>query len=67
MTYFFISLGIASNISTTDLFSLLFKLLQPPSNFSNSPMSSISVYGFKLAKRASLANFDVSTPAACFK
>ena len=46
------------NLSTSYLFTLLFKFLKSLGTFSNSSMSNLSISDFKLAKSAFLAKSD---------
>ena len=61
------SAGAGSNLSTSNVSTLLFKLFKPVGVFSNFSISNLSTSDFKLAKSTFLANFDVSTPAGFFK
>ena len=61
------STGTGTNLSTSNLSTLLFKLLKLVGTFFSLSISNLSTLDFKLAKSTFLANFDVSTPAAFSK
>ena len=56
-----------ANLSTSNLSTLLFKLLKLVGTFFNLSISDLFTLDFKLAKSTFLGNFDVSTPVAFFK
>ena len=60
------STGTGTNLSTSNLFTLLFKLLKLVGTFFNLSISNSSTLDFKLAKYVFLAKDDVSTPVAFF-
>ena len=51
---------------TIPVFTASLRLLKSTGVVSNSSISNLSIFNFKLAKSAFLANFDVSTPVAFF-
>ena len=59
--------GIGTNLSTSNLSTLLFKLLKLVGTLFNLSISNLSTSDFKLAKSAFLAKDYVSTPVAFFK
>ena len=61
------STGTGTNLSTSNLSTLLFKSLKLVCKFFNLLISYLSTLDFKLARSTFLANFDVSKPAAFFK
>ena len=56
------STGTGFNLSTSNLYTLLFKLFRTVGTLSNLSISNLSISDFKLAKSAFLANFNVSAP-----
>ena len=73
LTFFTASLGlpksteIGTNLSTSNLLTLLFKLLKSVGTSFNLSISNLSTLDFKLAKSTFLAKYDVLPPAAFFK
>ena len=61
------STGTGTNLSTSNLSTLLFKFLKLLGTFLNLSMSSLSTSDFKLTKSVFLAKSDVSTSAAFCK
>ena len=61
------SAGTGTNLSTSNLSTLLFKLLKLLGTFFNLLISNLSTLDFKLAKPTFLAHFDITTPVAFFK
>ena len=61
------SAGTGTNLSTSNLSTLLFKLLKLVGTFFNLSMPNLSTSDFKLAKSVFLAKSDVSTLVAFFK
>ena len=61
------STGTGTNLSTSSLSNLFFKLLKLVGIFFSLSISNLSTLDFTLAKSTFLANFDVSTPVALFK
>ena len=59
------SIGTGTNLSTSNLVTLLFKLLKLVSTFFNLTVSNLST--LDLAKSTFLANIDVSTPVTFYK
>ena len=59
--------GTGTNLSTSNLCTLLFKLLKFLGTFFNLLISNLSTLDFKLAKPNFLAHFDITTPAAFLK
>ena len=59
--------GAGTNLSTSNLSTLFFKLLKFLSTVFNLSISNLSTLDFKLAKSTFLANFDVSRPVAFFR
>ena len=60
-------MGIGLSLSTSNLPTLLLKLLKPLGTFFNLSISNLSASYFKLAKSMSLAKDDVSTSIGFFK
>ena len=56
-----------TNLSISNLSTLLLKLFKPVGTFPNLPISNLSTLHFKLAKSTFLAHFYVSTSIAFFK
>ena len=61
------SAGTGTNLSISNLSTILFKLLKLVRTFFSSSVSSLSTLDFKLTKSTFLAHFDVSTPVAFSK
>ena len=61
------STGAGTNLSTSNLSTLLFKLLKLVGTFFSLSISNLSTLDFKLAKSTFLAKDDVSIPVAFFK
>ena len=61
------STGTGTNLSTSNLPTLLFKLLKLVGTFYNLSISNLSTLDFELAKSSFLAHFDVSTSVAFLK
>ena len=61
------STGTGTNLSTSNLSTLLSKLLKSVEASFNLSISNLSTSDFKLAKSVFLAKGDVSTPVAFFK
>ena len=61
------STGTGTNLSTSNLPTLLFKLLKPPGTFFNLSVSNLSTSDFKLTKSVFLSKDDVSTHVAFFR
>ena len=60
------STGTCTNLSTSNLSSLLLKLSKLVDTFFNLSISNLSILDLKLAKSTILAKADVSTPVAFF-
>ena len=60
-------MGIGISLSTSNLSTLLLKLLKPLGTFSNLSIFILSASYFKLAKSMSLGKDDVSTSTGFFK
>ena len=56
-----------TNLSTSNLSTLLFKFLKLVGTFFNSSIANISTLDFNLSKSTFLAIFDASKPVAFFK
>ena len=61
-----LSTGTGTNLSTSNLFTLLFKLFKAVGTFFNLLIPYLSTLDFKLAKSTFLANFDVSAHDVVF-
>ena len=61
------STGSGTNLSISNLSTLLFKLLKLVGKFFSLSIPDLSTLDFELAKLTFLVNFDVSTPVAFFK
>ena len=61
------STGTGTNLSTSNLSTLLIKLLKLVDKFFNLSISNLSPLDFKLAQSTFSADHDVSTPVAFFK
>ena len=61
------SRGIGTNLSTSNLSTLLFKLFKLVGAFFNLSISNLSTLDYELAKSLFLAKDDVATPVAFFK
>ena len=61
------STGTSTNSSTSNLSTLLFKLLKLLGTFFSLSTSNLSTSDFKVAKSTFVANVVVSTPVAFFK
>ena len=61
------SAGIVTNLSTSNLSTLLYKLLKLAGTFFSFSISNLSTLNFKLGKSTFLANFDALTSLAFFK
>ena len=61
------SVGTGTNLSRSNLSTLLFKLFKLLDIFFNLSISSLPTLDFKFAKSTFLANFEVSTPVEFFK
>ena len=59
--------GTVANLSTFNLFTLLFKLFKPIGTFSSLSLPNLPIPDFKWAKSTFLANFDVLTTVALLK
>ena len=59
--------GTVANLSTFNLFTLLFKLFKPIGTFSSLSLPNLPTPHFNLAKSTFLANFDVLTTVALLK
>ena len=60
------SIGTGTNLSTSNLSNLFFKLFKPLVNFSNLLLSSLSIFYFQLAISAFSAKSDVPARVAFF-
>ena len=60
-------IGADTNLSTSNLSYLLFKLITLVGTFFNLSISNLSMSDYKLAESVVLAKSDVSTPVAFFK
>ena len=63
----FQSTGTGTNLSISNLSTLLIKLLKFTRTFFNLSISNLSTLDFKLVNSTFLANFDVSRPTEFFK
>ena len=61
------STGAGSNLSISNLSTLLFELLKPLGTYFYLLISNLSTLDFKLAKSIFLANFNILTPVAFLK